>query len=460
MMLSRPTAFDLRTALRLVGLLAVFTGAAPAVAQVAVNQILFPANIGRTLDATVSIDFTRTSAAPAVIRTPIPAQLGVNPPAPPAGCTVTAGPVMECAVPAGAAGSSGSLSFPVRGSVLGSFSLVATATGGSIASNTGTVRSSGDLTVLKTKSPAGNLINGQSTTFTLQPQLAGGADDLPAGATLTLTDQLPGTVTDFAVAGISASAGLSCNGVAAANASRTVSCSATGPLTAAAVNALQLVITGAPGTTGSFTNVASVGAGAPAYYDRNPDNNTANVSYTVDAGGDVQAQGSFPAAPVAIGSAQTLNLGWRNNGPVAMGPGGTVSTVLPAGFTVTPLPCSPDSVFTPTLCGPGVAEMRTAGESPTSRPSMRTCPQGVDHTLIHPFTTAGAAELAALALDVAAARAQRGDAAFVVAAGEPQRVLLQRGVVNLGLRDVRHAAFSSFAFTPAITWCALIGKPA
>ena len=49
---------------------------------------------------------------------------------------------------------------------------------------------------------------------------------------------------------------------------------------------------------------------------------------------------------------------------------------------------------------------------------------------------------------VAAAGAERGDRAFVVAAGQPDRVLLQRRVVNLGLRDIGHAAFSSLAFTP------------
>ena len=61
---------------------------------------------------------------------------------------------------------------------------------------------------------------------------------------------------------------------------------------------------------------------------------------------------------------------------------------------------------------------------------------------------------------VAAAGAERGDRAFVVAAGQPDRVRLQRRVVDLGFRDVGHATFSSFALTPLITWCALIGKPA
>jgi uncharacterized repeat protein (TIGR01451 family) len=309
--------------------------------QVAVNQILFPVNIGRTLDATVDIDYTRTSAAAAVIQVPIPPQLGIQPPALPGGCSAIVlggNPAVECTVPAGGAGAAGTLSFQVRGTTLGSFSLVATGTGGSSASNTGTVRSSGDLTLLKTKSPAGNLLPGQSTTFTLQPQVAAGADDLPPGNTITVTDQLPGTVTDFTVSAINPGIA-SCSSVAVANgAARSVTCTYTGPLTAAALNAATITITGAPGTTGTFNNTGSIAAGVPGYYDRDPNNNIANVAYVVDAGGDVQALGSFPAGVQALGSAQTLTISWRNNGPTALPAGGTLTTTIPAGFTVTSLP--------------------------------------------------------------------------------------------------------------------------
>ncbi|MFT3818485.1 MAG: SdrD B-like domain-containing protein [Rubrivivax sp.] len=309
--------------------------------QVAVNQILFPVNIGRTLDATVDVDYTRTSAAAAVVQVPIPPQLGIAPPALPAGCTAIVlggNPAVECTVPPGGAGDAGTLSFQVRGTTLGSFSLVATGTGGSSASNTGTVRSSGDLTLLKTKSPAGNLLPGQSATFTLQPQVAAGADDLPPGNTITVTDQLPGTATDFTVSAINPGIA-SCTSVAVANgAARTVTCTYTGPLTVAALNAATITITGAPGTTGSFNNTGSIAAGVPGYFDRDPNNNIANAAYTVDAGGDVQALGSFPAGVQALGSAQTLNISWRNNGPTALPAGGTLSTTIPAGFTVNSLP--------------------------------------------------------------------------------------------------------------------------
>jgi uncharacterized repeat protein (TIGR01451 family) len=315
-------------------------GAGPALAQVTVNQILFPPNIGRTLDATVTIDYVRTSSAAAVITTVIPPQLSVNPPAPPAGCTITAvgpDPAVQCTVPAGVAADAGNLTFQVRGQTLGAFSLVATGTGGSSANNPGTVRSSGELTLTKTKSPAGNLLAGQSTTFTLKPQLAAGADDLPAGASIIITDQLPGTTTDFTVTAISGGVA-ACNSVANANSTRTVTCSIGGAMTAAALANVTIDITGRPGTNGNFTNVGSIAADQALYFDRNPNNNTANVNYSVDPASDVQASGSFIGTPVLTASTQTLTLGYANNGPMALPLGGTVSTTIPAGFTVNSLP--------------------------------------------------------------------------------------------------------------------------
>ena len=352
-----------RTARSLACAVVLTLSAGSAFAQVAVNQILFPVNVGRTLDVTVTIDYTRTSAAAAVIQTVIPPQLSFNPPALPAGCVSTlvgGNPAIECTVPAGGAGAAGSLTFQVRGATLGSFSLSAVGTGGSTASNTGTVRSSGDLTLLKSKLPAGNLLPGQSTTFTLQPQVAAGADDLPAGSTITVTDQLPGTVTDFNVTAIAPGIA-SCSTVATANsAARTVTCTYTGPLTVAAINAASITITGAPGTTGTFNNTGSIAAGTPGYFDRDANNNIANVPYIVDAGGDVQALGSFPAGAVSASSPQTLTLRWRNNGPTALPAGGTISTSIPAGFTVVSLPAGCTGPATGVVLGAPAALTCTA----------------------------------------------------------------------------------------------------
>lgn len=329
------SAFHLRS-LGLLALAALW--GASAHAQVAVNQLNVPSNIGRTLPATVEIEYQRTSAAAATIVVPIPPTLDVNGPGLPAGCSLIAGPAVECTVPPGAPGSAGTLSFDVIGNTLGSFSLVATATGGSSAGNTGTVRSSGDLSLSKTKSPAGNVVPGQNTPFTLALSLAAGADDLPAGASITITDQLPGTATDYTIASISSGIA-SCNSVASANSSRTLTCTVTGPRTSAALSALNIVLTGSPGNIGTFTNVGTVQADPGGqYFDRDPSNNSSSVNYQVDPGGDVQAQGTFPALPVATGSTQPLRLSWRNNGPTAMPAGGTISTTVPAGFTVSSLP--------------------------------------------------------------------------------------------------------------------------
>ena len=60
---------------------------------------------------------------------------------------------------------------------------------------------------------------------------------------------------------------------------------------------------------------------------------------------------------------------------------------------------------------------------------------------------------------VPAPGAQRRDRPLVVALGQADRVLLQSWMENPGLWDIGHAAFSNRAFTPEITWCALIGKP-
>ncbi len=339
-MTQRPFASTLRRALStprglLLGLLAL---PLLAQAQVTVNEVRFPTNLGRTLTGTVEIDFARTASGAATIVTAIPSELTVNGATLPAGCALIGPPTaVECVVPGGA-GTSGTLSFPITGSTLGAFNLTAIATGGSSASNTGIVRSSGDLSLTKAKSPAGNVVPGQNTPFTLTLGLGGGADDLPAGASITIVDNLPGTATDYSIASI-ASGIASCSDVATANASRTLTCTVTGPRTTAELNGLAIVLTGAPGSTGTFSNTGTVQADANGqYFDRNPLNNNAHVDYTVVPGGDVQAQGSFPTLPVATGSSQSLNLGLHNNSSTTMPAGGTVSTQIPAGFTITSLP--------------------------------------------------------------------------------------------------------------------------
>lgn len=318
------------------GAVLAFAGAAQA--QVTVNSINVPTNIGRGQDVNVDIAWLRTSSAAATISTPLPAQVQVAPPVLPAGCVLNAGSV-DCTVPPGVATDTGTITFQVRGAALGGFNLTATATGGSSASVSSNVTSAGDLTVLKSKTnPVGNPLAGQVTTFRLVPNIAAG-DDVPAGASIVVTDNLPGTSTDFNLTAVG-STGLapSCNTAAAANSSRTVTCTYNGPFTVAAFNASTLTLTGTPGNIGTFANVASIASSNSNYYDSDSTNNLSNLNYTVDPASDLQAQGSFTSGLVLTNTSATLTLTYRNNGPLNVPAGGTIATVIPAGFTVGALP--------------------------------------------------------------------------------------------------------------------------
>jgi uncharacterized repeat protein (TIGR01451 family) len=318
-------------------------GSAPAWAQVAVNQILFPSNIGRALNATVSIDATRTGSLSADITVLLPPQLTAAAPTPASGCVLTGNPAtaVVCTVPAGNAGDQVLLNFDVQGTQLGSFNLGASSSTSS-ASNTGTVRESGDLTVLQTKLPAGNLAIGQPVVFSFGPRIATtpapGGDGLPSGAVLTLTNQLPGLSANFSVSAISSGIA-SCNSVASADSTRTLTCDISGPLTVAEVNAITINVTGTHGSSGNFVNVVSVLVQPSAYIDQNGSNNTSNLAYTVGTGtAYVEARGNFTSSPVATGSTQTLTLIHLNNGPSKLPSGGSISTTLAAGFKVNSLP--------------------------------------------------------------------------------------------------------------------------
>lgn len=309
-------------------------------AQIIVNSLTVPQNIGRTLDAEVSIAWTRTSAIDAVITTVLPSEISVNPPAPPAGCSVVAGPAMECQVPAGASGSTGIISFNIRGTTVGGFNLTATATGGSFASSSSNVRSSGDLTITNIKSPLGDLSAGQSTTFTLNPEIAVGGDDVPVGANVVVTNLLPAAADDFLLSGVTFGGPLtpSCNTVSSAQSTRTLTCTYTGAFSQADLNASTIILAGQPLNNGNFQNSASISSGSTNYVDRDDSNNTANAPFEVTPGGDLRALGNFPATPVLVDSNHNLVLTYDNQGPMNSPAGGTISTIIPADFIIGALP--------------------------------------------------------------------------------------------------------------------------
>jgi uncharacterized repeat protein (TIGR01451 family) len=319
--------------------------AAPSIAfaQVTVNAVNVQANIGRGQDVTIGLDYTRTNAAAATITVPIPATLSINPPVIPAPCVAIAGPAVQCNVPAGVLGDTGTISFQVRGATTGGVSLTATGTGGSNATSTSNVRTAGDLQVAKAKTtPSGNPVAGQSATFQLTPSIAainGVADDIPIGATVVVTDNLPGTATDFNVTSITPSNGtaVACNSVSAANTSRTVTCTITGPVLASALGTINIV--GLANSAGTFNNAVSIASGGIEYIDLNLANNLTNLGYTVDPGSDLRPTGStFPSGSVLTGSAQTLVLAYFNAGPTNAPTGGVVRGAIPAGFVIGTLP--------------------------------------------------------------------------------------------------------------------------
>jgi large repetitive protein len=338
--LGRLLQASLQKAQKLAGGLIVSTGllfcVTQAVAQVNVQDIISPSDIGNQLTATISIDYVRTSSAPGTATIVLPATLGASLPLP-AGCVFTAPNLVQCAVPPGPAGAGGLIPFDVIGLNVGAYLLQGQGTGqaGNATSN-GSVRDSGDLTVAKTRTaPAGIPATGQDITFRLTPSTVG--NGIPSGSQIVVTDQLPGGTTDFNASSAVVTPASAANCVIN-NAARTVSCTFIGPLSAAAFSAATIDITGTSGNSGNFVNNASIATNNNLYFDRVSGNNTASLSFAVTPGADVVPTGSNYPATSLVGASQTLNLVFRNNGPANLPAGGTVTAQIPAGFTVGALP--------------------------------------------------------------------------------------------------------------------------
>ena len=308
-------------------------------AAVVATSIDSPPDIGLGMEAQIDVQWSRTSSSTNdFVTILIPSQLSVDPGTLPAACTYTA-PNLVCTVPNGSTGASGTISFNVRGQSVGGFNLTATGTAPPSATVSAEVRNSGDLQVGKTRTaPAGAVVSGSAVSFQLSPGIASGSA-VPAGASIVVTDNLPGTTTDFNLTARTFSGPLTptCNSVASANSSRQLSCTYSGPFSLADLNASTITVTGIQGTNGSFNNIAAIASANASYLDTDTGNNGANVAYTAVPGTDIQAQGTFPTNYVATGSAQNLLLRYRNNGPQPS-TGGTVSTIVPAGFGIGTLP--------------------------------------------------------------------------------------------------------------------------
>ena len=327
-----------RWALHIVLLLVLSGTLTQAHAALTINAIDVPTRIGRgqTVPAVVSV--TRASgSAPETVTITSPAELEIVAPMP-ASCSLAGAAGSPQTLTCGAVdpvglGTSATFNFNVRGRILGGGNIAASNAGPpvSIASDSFSVVSGGDLSVGKTVTPSAVFINGQSPAFTLTPSISG--DTLPAGSVITVTDQLPGSASEFTLASVSAP-GYSCNSVAAANASRLLSCTATGPLSALGPITLQGRVTLAG--AGGLRNNAAIAPDGVNYIDIQPGNDTAFVDFTINNGADPRPTGSFPAV-VAVGSAQTLSINYVNDGPQST-TGGQVRVAVPAGFTIGTLP--------------------------------------------------------------------------------------------------------------------------
>jgi uncharacterized repeat protein (TIGR01451 family) len=309
--------------------------ASPAWAALTVNSVDVPTLIGRGQVVTGTVQVTRASGSGnETVVVAVPARLEIASPLP-AACVLggaSGSPqTLTCtAVDPGAVGANGSFTFRARGLSLGGGSVSATS-GGSVATDSFTVISGGDLTVGKTISPTGSIINGATVSFTLTPALGG--DPLPAGAVITVTDQLPGGAGEFVLTGYSAP-GYACNSVSAAQSSRSLVCTLTGP----AASLGPITVQGRPTSSGagSLTNGASVADDATAYIDAVAGNNTASVVFAILPGADPSPTGTFPAT-VGVDSAQTLLVNYVNGGPQTT-VGGQLRLAVPAGFVLGALP--------------------------------------------------------------------------------------------------------------------------
>lgn len=327
-------------------------GVAPAWAGVAPDSDI-KLNFGTQTDVTdvpqgvpftASIDWQRTSAGvDDTLTVVIPAQLEATTPLP-AGCSFD--PMnaahLVCTVANGAVGATGQLSIGFIATSTGgpNISVIGSDPGKTTAVKPVVIRSSGDLKVEKQKtSPAGNAVAGMPIVFEISPQIDGNGMDVPVGGSIVVTDKLP---TDFQLTAVNAPPGAVCNSVSDANTSRTLVCtySATSaPISPAALATGVITVTGKQNSQGTFVNIATIKSGSVEYLDTNDNNNDVNLPYTTAAGTDLVAKGSYDEHYKLIGSDQPLKLEYYNDGPSGT-TGGTIQTIIPAGFVIKTLPAN------------------------------------------------------------------------------------------------------------------------
>ena len=310
--------------------------------------------------STVSYTFTATNLGPDTatnLTLSFPAPTGLTGIVPPPGCTLTAG-IYACLVPGplalnGTAAlvfsgqisvASGSTVSPV-GSISGTTPPDPITSNNTASFNT-SVSSGSDVSIAKSRAPAGAIKVGDPVTFTLAGAYTG---DSPSG--LTITDIIPA---NYAITAVTPAPG---SGWVCTVTGRTVSCTRTsgsGPGTAVSLGSIAIATTAiAPGTP---VNTATISAAGPA--DPNLSNNSANdggvqiLAPTVD----LRANKSGPNPPlVVVGNSYSWQIDTTNLGNTGFFGTVLMTDNLPAGLTLTAYTqngwtCSP--AVPPALAGP------------------------------------------------------------------------------------------------------------
>ncbi len=229
----------------------------------------------------------------------------------------------------------------VGGSITGAFTVSSPLPDGDPSDNTITatttvVGGNSDVQMTKTASPT-TVAVGSNVTYTLTPRFNGGE---PPGTlapnVITVTDVLPAGLTFVSATG----SGWDCN-----NVSGTVTCTRPGPYTGGNFTNMPTITLVATATaTGAISNTATITAPET---DPVPGNNSSTVGVTGSNNADMSLTKTGPGFPVFPGDNFNFTITPRNNGPVALPVGQTVTVTdeIPAGVTIRGAPTSSSSGF-------------------------------------------------------------------------------------------------------------------
>jgi uncharacterized repeat protein (TIGR01451 family) len=288
----------------------------------------------------INYTFTATNLGPSVATNetftfPIPT--GLVDVVPPPGCTLS-GSTYSCLIPGPiAVGSSVTLPFSAQISAGNTSTITAIGTvagstppDGDLSNNTATLNTTisagSDLTISKSRAPAGTLLVGDTVTFTLSPSYTG---DSPSS--MVVTDVLPSNYTFVSVVPAGGS------GWVCSRSGQTVTCNKpTGSVSGADVPLGDIVITARATGVGSPVNTGSIRSTTPI--DPNLGNNSADDggASIVAPFGDLAAGKTGPApALVVVGNSYDFGLSATNLGNAPFFGTLVLTDAVPAGLTIT-----------------------------------------------------------------------------------------------------------------------------